>query len=63
MAPKKPSKAERDAAAKAAAREEAAANAFTEADEDGSGEVDAKELEVLLKMALEEVLEQVEVEV
>ena len=44
----KPDKAAKAAAAKLAARQEAAENAFAEADVDGSGNVDAKELEVLL---------------
>ena len=44
----KPDKAAKAAAAKLAARQEAAENAFAEADVDGSGNVDAKELEGLL---------------
>ena len=45
---KKESKAQKDAAAKLAARQEAAENAFAQADADGSGQVDATELQGLL---------------
>jgi len=50
---KKPDKAAKEAAAKLAARQEAAENAFAEADADGSGSVDASELGGLLMKLLQ----------
>ena len=64
---KKESKAQKDAAAKLAARQEAAENAFAQADADGSGQVDATELQGLLmnlltKEGIEEKVRDIQIE-